>query len=628
MENRHHGDKIRVALAAWEIGRSASGLGAKSGGLGVIVEELPPALVDTGRRLGLEVEVVTLSPCFGGYDRARLERLPDTYPALVDGETYAFEVYRHTFDDGQQVLYFWNQHWLGPWGPGSQVYPPDAVALRTYAAVCQAMAGYLDGRQLDGEPFGTLHLHDYHVGLVPFYLAEKTAADLPWHLTIHNASYQGVYRTDQRGSVLADIGLDESLFGPYFRFHGNVNLMRAAMIRTHQTGGKVTTVSGDLEASWGYAKELREPETELLARARTIHPRLEYLPEEEVRRRIYFPGQALAEFQQIPVIGITNGISDENKAQHLPWLQASKLREAKVRFTHPEVQREMTSADHNFSPEDLAAKGRLKRLLHLEAFGTEPEEDTVLMVVVGRMVQQKGLHLVAGITDRVRRAFPQAKFVVLGSAPPGDAAGQQAEQTFAVAACRDPQRVCFRNGFDVAMSKLMLAGGDFSFIPSRFEPCGIVDYESVLLGTIVIGRLTGGLAKVRDFSFMYEWYELADQQGEQETLLVKTAEAISTFRDDPQKILEMRRAGMAIDGSWRRSATDYLHMYQYGTLMQQCHAGVRARIEQFVEDCSSDETELLRQFSHPGTGQHRNVISSDLRARLTNPPGQRELEEQ
>ena len=57
--------KLRVAMPAWEIGRVSSGLGAKIGGLGVIVEELPPELVKAAAKMGIELEIETLSPCFG-----------------------------------------------------------------------------------------------------------------------------------------------------------------------------------------------------------------------------------------------------------------------------------------------------------------------------------------------------------------------------------------------------------------------------------------------------------------------------------------------------------------------------------------------------------------------------------
>ncbi len=41
--------RMRVALAAWEIGRVASGLGAKVGGLGVVVEVVGGQVVEVGQ---------------------------------------------------------------------------------------------------------------------------------------------------------------------------------------------------------------------------------------------------------------------------------------------------------------------------------------------------------------------------------------------------------------------------------------------------------------------------------------------------------------------------------------------------------------------------------------------------
>jgi hypothetical protein len=56
--------KMRVAMPAWEIGRVGTGLGAKIGGLGVIIEELPAELVKAAAEQGIELEIENLSPCF------------------------------------------------------------------------------------------------------------------------------------------------------------------------------------------------------------------------------------------------------------------------------------------------------------------------------------------------------------------------------------------------------------------------------------------------------------------------------------------------------------------------------------------------------------------------------------
>ena len=59
---------VRVAMLAWEIGRVSSGLGAKIGGLGTILEELPAELVKTARQENLDLDIEMLSSCFAHYD--------------------------------------------------------------------------------------------------------------------------------------------------------------------------------------------------------------------------------------------------------------------------------------------------------------------------------------------------------------------------------------------------------------------------------------------------------------------------------------------------------------------------------------------------------------------------------
>ncbi|MBI4677380.1 MAG: glycogen/starch synthase [Elusimicrobia bacterium] len=569
--------RMRLALCSWEIGRTGSDFGVKVGGLGQVVAELPPELVKAAAAQGIALEVETLSPCFGHYDRARLSRLDLKVPAVIEGRRFEFDVYERVFRDtvdfpgGPAVVdfksvYFWDHGQLH-WTHAGAVYPYDPrVALKLFSAVSQAMAGYI--RQGD---FQTVHLHDYHVGLVPFFLGDDFLERVPVHLTIHNASYQGITFLEGGGySTLDRAGLPgEKLFHKYFDFFDNVNILKAAMLKVAETGGRVTTVSGDLAGTWGYAAELRESHAALAARSRRITGR----PAGEV----FVPNRHLDLFEALPVAGITNGLRSDNRPERLPELKAAHLRDllAGLRRRHgdaarlyqnDEVQAEMLSRDHSFGAGHLEVKIELKRLLYLEVFGQPIWGYPAVFGVVGRLVDQKNLGLVADVADRVLAHDPMARFVVLASAPDGDPAGWALERKFRDLALRQPGRVWFGNSFHTPLSRLILAGSDFTLVPSRFEPCGLVDYEAALLGTIPICRATGGLVKVKHCGYLYDWLDVADYRGEAEAFLSRIKEALRVFRSDYPRHQALMRSAMATDAGWERSAAQYIQLYRDGLL--------------------------------------------------------------
>ena len=529
-------------MCAWEIGRASTGLGTKVGGLGSVVEELPRELVKAAAAQGVELEIEILSPCFAHYDRSRLRKLDIQLPVECGGHAFSYEAYEHVFDDGQRAIYFWDDFQLS-WTSASHIYPSDPqFAIARYATVSQAMAGYIRQRGFD-----TVHLHDYHVGLVPFYLDLDSPNPVPAHLTIHNATYQGETELIGGGySSLDRIALPGwKVFHQYFDHNNRLNLMKACMIRVNEIGGKITTVSGDLAASWGYAAELRENYASIWSRA--------YAQKGSAPVSVFVPNGGLDVFERIPVAGITNGLS---------------------------------ARDHAFDNGALDAKDELKRKLHLAAFGAEPVWDPIVLTVVGRLVEQKNLGLVADVIDRVFSYDPGVKLAVMAS--PGDQAGRADQQRFADAAKRHPGRICFNPGFDHPLSRLILAGGDFCLIPSRFEPCGLVDYEASIVGNIVIGRATGGLVKVRHCAYLYEWLDIGDRAGELTAFWWAIKAAIDTYRHGRKYHQQMMRTAMAIDSSWDSAARDYVEMYRYGLAARKWREVRREFADSFREKLGDD----------------------------------------
>lgn len=608
-------DRLRIAIAAWEPGRAKTGLGAQIGGLGVIIEELPAELMKAAARQGIKLEIEVLTPCFAQYDRTRLKKLSGRYPAKLSEITFEFDAYEHVFEDGIKQVYFWDEGQLS-WTMPAAIYPQDPqMALRLYASVSQAMAGYIRGRSFD-----TIHLHDYHVGLLPFYLGDDVLEKIPIHLTIHNATYQGITPLLDGGySSLDRIALPgRDLFHQYFDFFDNLNLMKACMLKVHQCGGKITTVSGDIAGTWGYAAELRQNHAEIYSRA--------FMQKGSAPGEVFVPNLHLNLFEKLPIAGITNGMSDRNRPENLPELKSEVLNALQEQqkkagreeplFRNPVTQREMLTRDHSFNAEQMEVKGELKRLLHLEAFGSEPEDDPILLTAVGRLVDQKNLGLVASIVERTLWYDPQAKFIILASATSGDPAGMADEAEFARLAYWYRDRVFFHNTFNLPLSKLILAGGDFCLIPSRFEPCGLVDYEASLLGNIVIGRATGGLTKVSHCAYLYDWLDISDRTGEAGAFFSRITAAIDNYRRHPEWHRTLMRTAMNIDASWDTSAAQYLGMYRYGFLMKQWHAKRKSLISDFTGSLAKD-LETFAAFFIPGKDEYGDAFDWQLKKALT-----------
>jgi starch synthase len=123
-------------------------------------------------------------------------------------------------------------------------------------------------------------------------------------------------------------------------------------------------------------------------------------------------------------------------------------------------------------------KRALRRLLDL------PEAPGPLCVVVSRLTHQKGLDLLLAALPRLIDEGGQ--LAILGSGEPG------LEAAFRAAAAH-PQ-VAARFGYDEALARQMIEGGDAILVPSRFEPCGLTQLYGLRYGTVPLVAHTGGLA--------------------------------------------------------------------------------------------------------------------------------------
>lgn len=203
-----------------------------------------------------------------------------------------------------------------------------------------------------------------------------------------------------------------------------------------------------------------------------------------------------------------------------------------------------------YSRQDLGGKAlnRAALLRELELSGEGP-----VVGMVGRLTEQKGLDLV--ITGLSRLLSMGVSLVVLGT---GEARYAQALQE---AERRWSKHIRVLLEYSEAWAHRIIAAADFLLVPSRFEPCGLTQLYALRYGTIPIVRATGGLKDtVQDVSaggngFVFEEYTT-------EAMLLALTRAVQLWREDPQKVAELRRRGMSEDHSWTRSAQEYLRVYE------------------------------------------------------------------
>jgi starch synthase len=113
------------------------------------------------------------------------------------------------------------------------------------------------------------------------------------------------------------------------------------------------------------------------------------------------------------------------------------------------------------------------------------EEKVPLIAVVSRLVEQKGIDLLADAA-RFLPTMP-ARLMVLGA---GDAATATALHELAA---REPESVWFFEGYDEPLAHELFAGSDLFAMPSRFEPCGLAQMQAMAYGSIPVVTDVGGL---------------------------------------------------------------------------------------------------------------------------------------
>lgn len=105
---------------------------------------------------------------------------------------------------------------------------------------------------------------------------------------------------------------------------------------------------------------------------------------------------------------------------------------------------------------------------------------------IGRLEEQKGVDILIDALPKVASAGG-IQVVILGTGKKAmEAQVLKLDKTY-------PDAVKGVVKFDVPLAHLIIAGADFMLVPSRFEPCGLIQLHAMNYGTVPVVSSTGGL---------------------------------------------------------------------------------------------------------------------------------------
>jgi starch synthase len=202
----------------------------------------------------------------------------------------------------------------------------------------------------------------------------------------------------------------------------------------------------------------------------------------------------------------------------------------------------------NFSAANRAGKAEAKKALRAE-MGLSGSADELLIGFVGRLTDQKGVDLL--LDARPAIADLGAKVVALGN-------GEKAFEEALLEADREsPQQFRTVPRYDPSAARRIFAGVDVLVVPSRMEPCGLVQLYAQRYGALPVAHAVGGLADTitdGETGFLFSRPTAA-------SLAQALKRAQDVFRDGRRWDAMVEKA-MRRDWSWHASASGYDALYK------------------------------------------------------------------
>jgi len=494
-------------------------------GLGEAMDGLPRALAGLGHR------VMVIAP---RYDQYRESWDTGFRSSVAVGGKQESVHFFHTFKHGVDYVFVDHPMFLARvYGlTGQRLYGfeyekdfADNQVRFTY--FCKAAMLAISSLPLQGDTYGdncTVVCNDWYSALVPMFVhAERARSSNKWASTrtvfvCHDARSQGRFERNEDLSELWDVPehyLDSITFRQSLQLVGG-STDRVDCVNTMAAGLRYADRS--LTVSPSYALECS---ADTLKAAELEHF-----------------------FAKGKVAGILNGVKEGILPSNQNFLSQTTMNCGP--FTAATAE---------------AAKAKLKATFR--AANKLPALDCPLMCFIGRLDLQSGYDLLlTAITDMLETDADIQVVVVGWGTEDYFAHTRTLEQLF-------PDKFKYA-GWMGPERYALLSACDYTILPSRWEPCGMVQMEAMRVGTCPIVAPTGGLKDTVEDGLNGIWTDavmtMEPKQCSQSVGSISRAlqRAIKIFKEKPAKLAEMRKAAMAAseEFTWSNAAMQYEAVFE------------------------------------------------------------------
>ena len=493
--------------------------GAKVGGVGDVIRDLPLALIAEG------YQVQSVIPSYGFLARVPGAIAAGEISVKFSGDTQRVVLFRYQ----QKGADIWIVHHTLFSPQGERVYchdgdhSPFATDATKFAFFCQCVAEALE-QGLIPRP-DVIHAHDWHAAflLMLMRLAPRYANLNSIHtvFSIHNLAMQGV-RPFRGHDSSFEMWYPNLIVDPRDIADPNVshcvNPMRAGIA----IADKVHTVSPS------YAQEIQQPSNH----AHGI-----------------YGGEGLEHDIQLRakegcLFGILNGCDYDNFAPQ------KKLGKAKFNQMMQSQLLIWAAAEKHLKTAHWLAEKRL-------ASWASSRKGKMLITSVGRVTDQKTRLLTTrlrsgelALSKMLKLAGDDAAFLMLGS---GDPHHEQA----LVKISAEHDNFIFLNGFSVTIADQLYAQGDLFLMPSSFEPCGISQLLAMREGTPCLVNRVGGLRDTIESGKTGFSFEGASETEQAEAMLDVFTHALRLYQTDKSAYEQVADNAKQARFSWQSVIADY-----------------------------------------------------------------------